>query len=74
MTKVHEVKKGPDELPAAFLEWLMEASHQYIPYDLRSEEHKATMTMDFIGQASREIRKKLQRLEGLQEKSLKDLV
>ena len=32
------------------------------------------MTMAFIDQASRDIRKKLQRLEGLQDKSLRDLV
>ena len=38
-----------------------------------SEEHKATVTMAFIDQASRDIRKKLLRLEG-QDKLLKDLV
>ena len=32
------------------------------------------MTMAFIDQASRDIRKKLQRLERLQDKSLRDLV
>ena len=74
MTKVCEVKQRPDESPVAFLEWLMEAFHQYTPYDPSSKEHKATVTMAFIDQASRDIRKKLQRLEGLQDKSLRDLV
>ena len=55
-------------MPAAFLEY------QYTPYDPSSEEHKATVTMAFIDQASRDIRKKLQRLEGRQDKSLRDLV
>ena len=32
------------------------------------------MTFAFIGQANRDIRKRLQRLEELQDKSLKDLV
>ena len=32
------------------------------------------MKMAFIDQASRDIRKKLQKLEGLQDKSLRDLV
>ena len=32
------------------------------------------MTMAFIDQASRDIRKKFQRLEGRQDKSLRDLV
>jgi hypothetical protein len=57
LTKVHEVRQGSDELPAAFLEWLMEAFSQYIPYDSSREEHKATVTMAFIGQARRDIRK-----------------
>jgi hypothetical protein len=35
---------------------------------------KATVTIAFIDQASRDIRKKLQRLEGLQDKPLRDLV
>ena len=52
----------------------MEALRQYTPYDPSSKEHKATVTMAFIDQASRDIRKKLQRLEGLQDKSLRDLV
>ena len=51
----------------------MEAFCQYIPYDPSSKEHKATVTMAFIDQASRDIRKKLLRLEG-QDKLLKDLV
>lgn len=63
MTKVHEVRQRSDESPAAFLEQFMEAFHQYTPYDPSSEEHKATMTMAFIDQAGRDIRKKLWRLE-----------
>lgn len=74
MTKVCEVKQGPDESPSAFLEWLMEAFCQYTPYNPSSEEHKATVTMAFTDQARRDIRKKLQRLDGLQDKSLRDLV
>jgi hypothetical protein len=52
----------------------MEAFHQYTPYDPPSKEHKDTVTIAFIDQASRNIKKKLQRLEGLQDKSLRDLV
>jgi hypothetical protein len=74
LTKVREVKQGPDEFPAAFLEWLMEAFHQYTLHNSSSEEHKATMTMVFIDKASRDIRKKIQRLDGLLDKSLRDLV
>ena len=74
MTKVHEVKQKPDESPIAFLEWIMEAFCQYTPYDPGSKEYKVAVTMAFIDQASRDIRKKLQRLERLQDKSLRDLV
>ena len=70
MTNVHEANQEPDELPLAFLEQLMEASHQYTPYGPNSKEHKATANMAFINQASRDIRKKLQRLEGLQDRLL----
>ena len=74
LIKVHEVKQGQDELLLAFLEQLMKAFCQYIPYDPISKKNKATVTMAFIDQASRDIRKKLQRLERLQDKSLRDLV
>jgi hypothetical protein len=42
----------------------MEAFCQYTAYDPNSEEHKTTVAMAFIDQANRDIRKKLQRLEG----------
>ena len=67
MNKVCEVKQGPDELPTAFLEC------QYSPYDSNNKEHKTTVKMAFINQASRDIRGKCQRLER-QDKSLRDLV
>lgn len=43
-------------------------------YDPSSEEYKVTVTIAYIDQASRYIMKKLQRVEGLQDKSLRDLV
>ena len=51
----------------------MEAFRQYTPYDPESEEHRATVIVAFIDQSSREIKRKLQKLEGLGDKSLKDL-
>lgn len=65
LTKVREVVQGLNESPSAFLERLMEAFRQFTPYDPSSEEHKATVTVAFIDQSSRDIRKKLQKLEGL---------
>lgn len=74
LAKVRGVLQGPDESPSAFLERLMEAFRQYTPYDPVSEEHKATVTVAFIDQSSKDIRRKLQKLEGLQDKTLQDLV
>ena len=50
--------------PTAFLEWLLEAFHQHIPYDPSNKKHNTTVTMAFIDQASRDIRKMFPRLEG----------
>lgn len=69
MTKVREAWQGPDESPSAFLEWLMEA-----PCDPSTKEHKATVTMAVIDQAVRDIKKRLQGLEGPQDKSLRESV
>ena len=52
----------------------MKAFFQYTTYGPSSKEHKATVTMAFIDQASRDIRKMLQRPEGRQDKSLRNLV
>ena len=65
MTKVCEVKQGPDESPAAFLEQLIEAFCQYTLYDPRGKKYKATVTMAFIDQASRDIRKKALEARGI---------
>jgi hypothetical protein len=71
--------KQASHQPTAFLVWLLEAFCQHIPYDPSSKKHKATVTMAFIDQASRHIRKKkkkkkLQRLEGLKDELLGDLM
>ena len=52
----------------------MAAFRQYTPYDPESEEHRATVIVAFIDQSSREIKRKLQKLEDLGDKTLKDLV
>ena len=73
MTKVYDVKQRPDKSSTAFLEQLMEAFHQHTPYDSSSKECKATVTMAFTDQASRDIRQSIQRLKR-QDKPLRDLV
>jgi hypothetical protein len=58
--KVDQVdfKWAPDKLPVAFLEQLMETFLHYTHYDPSSKGHKAMVTIAFIEQASRDIRKK----------------
>lgn len=46
----------------------------YIPYDPESQENDAAMTLAFINQSAPDIKRKLQRLEHLGEKSIRDLV
>ena len=66
--------QGPEETPVAFLERLMEAFRMYTPFDPSSLEHRGNVSMAFIGQSAPDNRNKLQRLEGLQDYSLQDLM
>ncbi|XP_077008679.1 indoleamine 2,3-dioxygenase 2 isoform X1 [Tamandua tetradactyla] len=74
LAKVREVIQGADESPSVFLEKLMEAYRRYTPFDPQSEDQRASVAMAFIGQSAPDIRRKLQRLEGLQDLALRDLV
>jgi hypothetical protein len=74
LAKVREVLQGPVEPPSVFLEWLMEAYRRYTPFDPSSEGQQAAIVMAFIGQSAPNIKRKLQRLEGLQDYTLRDLV
>ena len=48
-----------------FLERLMEALKRFTPFDLASEAQKASVALAFIRESTPDIRKKLQRLEGV---------
>ena len=74
LAKVREVMQGPTEPPSVFLERLMEAYRRYTPFDPTSETQQATVAMAFIGQSALDIKRKLQRLEGLHAMALQDLV
>ena len=65
LAKVREVIQGQMEPLSVFLERLMEAYRRYTPFDPTSEGHQAAVAMAFIGQSASDIKKKLQRLEGL---------
>lgn len=74
LARVRAVTQGLEETPAAFLERLMEAYRMYTPFDPSSPEHRGNVSMAFIGQSAPDIRNKLQRLEGLQDYTLQDLM
>ena len=74
LAKVREVLQGEREPPAVFLERVMEAYRRYTPFDPASEGQQAAVAMAFIGQSAADIRRRLQRLEGLQTLSLQNLV
>ena len=74
MSKVYDIRQEADESPAVFLESNQEAFSRYTPYDLESQENAAAMTLTFINQSAPDMKRKLQRLECLREKSIKDLV
>lgn len=74
LAKVREVLQGPTEAPSVFLERLLEAYRRYTPFDPTSEGQQAAVAMSFIGQSYPDIKRKLQRLEGLQDLTVKDLV
>ena len=57
-----------------FLELLMEEFHQFTPHKPTGEKHKATVTVGFIDQSSRDIKRKLKKLEGLQNQMLREIV
>lgn len=74
LAKVREVLQGPTEPPSVFLERLVEAYKRYTPFDPTSEGQQAAVIMAFIGQAAPDIKKKLQRMEGLHTQTLQDIV
>ena len=51
--------------PSVFLERLMDVFRQFTYFDLTSEVQKASVALAFIRQLAPNIRKKLQRLEGV---------
>lgn len=74
LAKVREVMQGTTESPSVFLERLMEAHRRYTPFDPTSEGQRASVIMAFIGQSAPDIRKKLQRIEGVQDYTIRAVV
>ena len=65
LSKVNLMRQEPKESPAAFLERLMEAFRQYTPMDPHADESRTAVLLAFVNQAAPDIRRKLQKIEGL---------
>lgn len=74
LSKVTETKQRPNESPAAFLERLCEAYHTDTPIDPDAPDNRAALAVQFVGQSAPNIRKKIQKMEGFEGKSLTELV
>ena len=72
LVKVNLVRQEPTESPAAFLERLMEALRQYTPTGPQAEESRAAVLLAIVNQEAPDIRKKLQKTEGLGEQTIQD--
>ncbi|KAK1339569.1 hypothetical protein QTO34_018122 [Cnephaeus nilssonii] len=72
LAKVGNVQQERDESPAAFLERVMEAFRTYTPMDPEAPNNRAAVVMAFVNQSATDIRRKLQKVDRLGEKSLKD--
>ncbi|KAK1346709.1 hypothetical protein QTO34_000569 [Cnephaeus nilssonii] len=74
VSKITETIQGPNKSPTAFLERLCEAYRVYTPIDPDASENRWAINVVFVSQSAPDIRKKLQKLEGFEGKSLSELV
>ncbi|KAK1346729.1 hypothetical protein QTO34_000589 [Cnephaeus nilssonii] len=74
LAKVGTVQQERDESPAAFLERIMEAFRTYTTMDPEAPNNRAAVVMAFVNESAIDIRRKLQKVDRLGEKSLKDLL
>jgi hypothetical protein len=74
LAKVYDVRQRDNENPAEFLKKIMDAFHHYTLLDPKDMANSDTVALVFINHTPLDIRKKLQKLERLGEKSLRDLV
>nr|AGV92855.1 gag protein [Echidna ERV] len=74
LSKITEVRQGPTESPTAYLERLYQAYRTWTPIDPGSPDNQAAIVIQFVSQSAPDIRKKIQKMDGFQGKSLSELV
>jgi hypothetical protein len=64
MNKVSEILQKSEESPAQLYERLCEAYCLYSPFNAETHENQRMINVIFMGQAQRNIKRKLQKLKG----------
>ncbi|XP_074878289.1 uncharacterized protein LOC142028153 [Buteo buteo] len=73
-SKLYEVRQDKNESPSAFLERLKEAARKYTDLRVETEAAQIQLALIFMGQSAPDIRKKLQKLEGEDSRSLNKML
>nr|XP_060613658.1 uncharacterized protein LOC132763840 [Anolis sagrei ordinatus]XP_060615664.1 uncharacterized protein LOC132765386 [Anolis sagrei ordinatus]XP_060616059.1 uncharacterized protein LOC132765805 [Anolis sagrei ordinatus]XP_060621250.1 uncharacterized protein LOC132768867 [Anolis sagrei ordinatus]XP_060622708.1 uncharacterized protein LOC132769794 [Anolis sagrei ordinatus]XP_060627603.1 uncharacterized protein LOC132772757 [Anolis sagrei ordinatus]XP_060641727.1 uncharacterized protein LOC13278 len=74
LSKVKEIKQGADESPGAYLERLLSAYRQYMPFDPAVEANRNMVNATFVEQSAPDIRRKLQKLDGFAGMNMSQLI
>jgi hypothetical protein len=74
LAKVSDVQQDKAESPVAFLERVLEAYHTYTPMNPEAPENKNAIILTFVNQSTPDIRRKLQKLDRLADRSLQELL
>uniref|UniRef100_A0A8C5LNT0 Core shell protein Gag P30 domain-containing protein n=1 Tax=Leptobrachium leishanense TaxID=445787 RepID=A0A8C5LNT0_9ANUR len=74
MGKIADIVQDSKETPSAFLERLLDAYRMYSPIDPEAVENQRLINSSFVGQSQRDMRNKIQRLDGFLGKGISELV
>lgn len=74
MAKVYDLRQEDKESPATFLERILEAFTQYTPLDPEKPENFTAVAMAHIHASAPDMRKKLQKIDRVGEKTFRDLM
>ena len=69
LAKVSNILQEKTESPLAFLEGIVETFRAYSPIDPEAKENRSAVVMAFIKHAMPDTRHKLQKIDGLADKS-----
>ena len=74
MSKLYEVRQGPEENLLAFYERLCEVARKWMDLNPDDEANQRMFNVLFTGQSTRDIRRKLQKVDGAGGMSISQLI